>query len=57
MDAYDLQQELLAAWRLVSYKSDAGSIKKTFTKTPVYVNNQVVVGIRIEDNKIILETE
>ena len=57
MDAYDLQQELLAAWRLVSYKSDAGSIKKTFTKTPVYVNNQVVVGIRIENNKIILETE
>ena len=57
MDAYNLQQELLDAWRQVAPRSDAASIKKDFSITPVYVNDQVVIGIRIENNRIILETE
>lgn len=57
MDAYDLQQGLLDAWRQVASRSDAASIKKDFSKTPVYVNGQVITGIKIEDNKILLETK
>lgn len=57
IDAYDLQQELLKSWQQVAYRSDSASINKEFRTTPVYVNGQTVTGIKIENNKIILETE
>ena len=57
MDAYDLQQEIFKAWQTVAHKPNAGSIKKTWNETLVYVNGKVVTGVKIEDNKIILETK
>jgi len=57
MDAYDLQQEIFKAWQMISHKPNAGSIKKSWNETNVYVNGKVVTGVRIEENKIILDTK
>lgn len=57
MDAYDLHQEIFKAWQQLAHKPNAGSIKKDFTETPVYVNGREVIGVIIEDNKITLETK
>jgi hypothetical protein len=57
MDAYNLQQELFKAWQQLAHKPNAGSIKKDFIETPVYVNGLRVVGVTIKDNKITLETK
>jgi len=57
MDAYDLHQELFKLWQQLSYKPNAASIKKQYDDTPVYVDGRRVTGVKIEDNKIILETK
>ena len=57
MDAYNLQQKLFKAWQQLALEPSAGSIKKNFAETPVYVNGLRVVDVKIEDNKIILETK
>ena len=57
MDAYNLHQELFKAWQQLAHKPNAGSIKKDFVETPVYVNGCQVVGVKIEEDKIILETK
>ncbi len=57
MDAYDLHQELFKAWQQLAHKPNAGSIKKDFVETPVYVNGRQVTGVTIVDNKIELETK
>jgi hypothetical protein len=57
MDAYDLHQELFKAWQQVAHNADAGSIKKKWNETPVYVDGRVVTGVKIVDDKIELETK
>ncbi len=57
IDAYDLHQEIFKAWQQVAHKSDAGSIKKNWNQTPVYVNGKVVTKVKIVDDKIELETK
>ena len=57
MDAYDLHQELFKAWQQLAHKPNAASIKKDFNKTPVYVNGQEVIGVKIEEDRITLETK
>ena len=57
MDAYDLHQEIFKAWQQVAHKPNAGSIKKDFIETPVYVNGHKVVGVKIEEDRITLETK
>jgi len=57
MDAYDLHQELFKAWQQLAHKADAGSIKKNFADTPVYIDGRRVTGVKIEDEKIVLETK
>ncbi len=57
MDAYDLQQEIFRAWQQVAHNPNAGSIKKSWNETLVYVDGKSVTGVRIEENKIILETK
>ncbi len=57
MDAYDLHQEIFKAWQQLAHKPNAASIKKDFTETPVYVNGKQVVGVKIEEDKITLETK
>ncbi len=57
MDAYDLQQEIFRAWQQVAHNPNAGSIKKSWNETLVYVDGKAVTGVRIEENKIILETK
>lgn len=57
MDAYDLHQEIFKAWQLVCHNPNAGSIKKSWNETFVYVNGKAVTGVRIENNKIILDTK
>ena len=57
MDAYDLQQELFKAWQLLAHKPNAGTIKKEWRDTPVYVEGKRIVGIKIIDGKIELQTK
>lgn len=57
MDAYDLYHELQKAWQQLGHMPDAGSINKKWNSAPVYVNDKIVTGVKIIDNKIILETE
>jgi hypothetical protein len=60
MDAYELQQTLLAEWRNLALISGADSVKKEYNKVPVCVKlgykTYDVTGLVIEDGKIILET-
>ena len=57
MDAYDLHQEIFKAWQQLAHKPNAGSIKKDFTQTLVYVDGRPVKGVKIIDNQIVLETK
>lgn len=57
MDAYDLHQEIFKAWQQLAHRPNAGSIKKDFTETPVYVDGRRVTSVKIEDEKIVLETK
>ena len=57
MDAYDIHQQIFQAWQQLAHNADAGSIKKTWTEVPVYVDGKVVKNVKIEDGKIILETK
>lgn len=57
MDAYNLQQELFKAWQQLSHNPSAATIKKQWNEIPVYVDGRQVIGLKIEDNKIILETK
>jgi hypothetical protein len=56
IDAYDLKELILTHWRQLVFKN-SGNIKKSADPVPVYVNDKLVIGVRVEDNKIILETE
>lgn len=57
IDAYDLHQEIFKAWQSIAHKSDASTIKKNWSETPVYVNGKVVTGVKIIDGRIELETK
>ena len=61
MDAYDLQQKLLAEWRRLAMVPNADSVKKTYNDVPVCVkiNDRIytVTDATIEDGKIFLELE
>jgi hypothetical protein len=57
MDAYDLHQEIFKAWQQVAHRSSASDIKKNWNETLVYVDGKPVTGVKIEDNKIVLETK
>ena len=57
MDAYNIQKEIFKLWQQLVNKSDAASISKTWPEVPVYVNGQPVINVKIENNKIILETK
>ena len=57
MDAYDIHQELFKAWQQLAHRADAATIKKNFVETPVYVDGRRVVNVKIEDNRIVLETK
>ena len=57
MDAYDLHQEIFKAWQQLAHKPNASSIKKDFTETLVYVDGKPIVGVKILDGKIELETK
>jgi hypothetical protein len=56
MDAYELKELILTYWRQLVFKN-SGNIKKSGHPVPVYVNDKLVTGVRIEDDKIIIETE
>ena len=59
MDAYDLQQKIVAAWRELSTTLSGATIKRDYPHVPVYVRIgdklQTVSSLQIEDGKIILE--
>jgi hypothetical protein len=57
MDAYDLYHEIFKAWQIVSQNPSGASIKKDWTETLVYVDGKPVTSVKIEDNKIVLETK
>jgi hypothetical protein len=57
MDAYNIQKEIFKLWQQLVNKSDAASISKTWAEVPVYVNGHPVINVKIENNKIILETK
>lgn len=57
MDAYELHQELFKAWQQLGLVPNASAIKKEWNNALVYVDGKQVVGVRIEDNKIILDTK
>ena len=61
MDAYDLQQKLLAEWRSLALIPNADSVKKVYNDVPVYViiddKTYTVTDTIIKDGKIFLELE
>jgi hypothetical protein len=57
MDAYDIHQEIFKAWQQLAHKTDASTIKKNFSKVPVYVNGKQVTGVKIIDGQLTLETK
>lgn len=59
MDAYDIQQKLLEAWREVAFRNQAnpGSITKKWKHVPIYVDGSIVKDVVIVEGKIILVTE
>lgn len=57
MDAYDLYQEIFKAWQHLAHTPNAGSIKKVWNETPVYVDGKRIIGVKIVDGKIELETK
>ena len=57
MDAYELHQELFKAWQQLGLVPNAATIKKEWNTALVYVDGKQVTGVKIEDNKIILETK
>ena len=57
MDAYLIYQRIYQYWQQCLVKCDSASIKKDWHLVPVYVNGKIVTDVKIEDGKIILETE
>jgi hypothetical protein len=57
MDAYDLQQEIFKAWQQACKPASATKINKPINDVSVYVDDKEVIGVKIKDNKIILETK
>jgi len=57
MDAYDIHQEIFKLWQQLAHHADAATIKKRWTEVPVYVDGRPVVNVKLDDNKIILETK
>lgn len=57
IDAYDLQQEIFKAWQQLCKPASATKINKPINEVPVYVDNRLVTGVKIEDGKITLETK
>lgn len=56
MDAYDLQQQLFKAWQELCKPASATQINKPINRVLVYVDNRPVTGVKIQDGKIILDT-
>jgi hypothetical protein len=57
MDAYELHQELFKAWQQLGLVPNAATIKKEWNNALVYVDGKQITGVKIVDNKIVLETE
>jgi hypothetical protein len=57
MDAYIIHQKILQCWQQLVNKSDATSIKKNWKEVPIYADGKIVINVKIEDDKIILETK
>ncbi len=57
MNAYDLHQEIFKAWQQLAHQPNAGTIKKAWLETPVYVEGRKIIGIKIIDGRIELETK
>lgn len=61
MDAYDIQQQLKAAWSSIAMQqSQTGNLTKTWPHVPVYVKTEdgqelPVVNLKVQDNRIYLE--
>lgn len=61
MDAYDIQQQLKAAWSSIAMQqSQTGNLTKTWDHVPVYVITEdgqelLVVNLKVQDNRIYLE--
>ena len=60
MDAYDIKQQIHAAWQKLSVMPCPASLVKDFTEVPVYVevggNLVKVVEVKEVDGRIILGT-
>ena len=57
MDAYELQQKLLEAWRQVAFVPDAGSANKKWNTVLVNVDGKIVKDIIVENGNIYLVTK
>lgn len=57
MDAYELQQKLLEAWREVAFIPDAGNVHKKWNKAPVNVDGKIVTDVIVVNGQIFLVTE
>ena len=57
MDAYVIHQKILQCWQQLVNKFDATSIKKNWKEVPIYVDGKQVIDVKIEKDKIILETK
>lgn len=61
IDVYQLQQQLLDAWRQVGMVPSGESVRKNLSSIPVFVKIDThlmkVSGVSIQDNQIILETD
>jgi len=59
IDAYDLQQKIMAQWGQLALIPSAASINKKYNEVPVYVilnnNTYTVIDVITRDGKIILE--
>ena len=61
MDAYNIHQLLFKFWQSLTTIPSGAAVKPKFPEVPVYVKVDdkllVVTDIKIEDQKIILETD
>ena len=59
MDAYDIQLEILKAWRPLAVDVSGSSVRRDWIDVPVYVEVngelKVVDKVTTQDNKIILK--
>ena len=61
IDAYYIQEKLFKFWQSLTTIPSGATFKPTFPEVPIYVRVDdkllVVTDIKIEDQKIILDTE